>query len=237
MARTRWPPGPVNPGLLPRPGRSDRQRRQRRQVPKTWARPTDRLAGQPGRRQPNRRSGWDPGPRPYARTQSKPGKPGRKHYPQSPCRLCSVGCCVCCSRARVQNIQFCTHAGQQANDPLRGRCGRSLTLLQCIVMRARGSRRWRGELIGGCAANRRLSALCRRSVFPFRAERRAEANSAEPGPPVGAGLRGTSDLGMAEVRRAVRVRLAGRHPAVDRRLSTAWRNVSASACAEIRSAG
>ena len=27
MARTRWPPGPVNPGLLPRPGRSDRQRR------------------------------------------------------------------------------------------------------------------------------------------------------------------------------------------------------------------
>ena len=36
------------------------------------------------------------------------------------CRLCSVGCCVCCSRARVQNIQFCTRAGQQANDPLRG---------------------------------------------------------------------------------------------------------------------
>jgi hypothetical protein len=27
MARTRWPSGPVNPGLLPRPGRSDRQRR------------------------------------------------------------------------------------------------------------------------------------------------------------------------------------------------------------------
>jgi len=27
MARTRWPPGPGNPGLLPRPGRSDRQRR------------------------------------------------------------------------------------------------------------------------------------------------------------------------------------------------------------------
>jgi hypothetical protein len=57
------------------------------------------------------------------------------------------------------------------------------------------------------------------------------------GAPVGVGLRGTSDLGMAEVRRAVRVRLAGRHPAVDRRLSTARRNVSASACAETRSAG
>src|SRR6266496_3478285 len=27
MARTRWPPDPENPGLLPRPGRSDRQRR------------------------------------------------------------------------------------------------------------------------------------------------------------------------------------------------------------------
>jgi hypothetical protein len=27
MARTRWPPGPGNPGLLHRPGRSDRQRR------------------------------------------------------------------------------------------------------------------------------------------------------------------------------------------------------------------
>src|SRR5215472_4719433 len=27
MARTRWPPGPVNPGLWHRPGRSDRQRR------------------------------------------------------------------------------------------------------------------------------------------------------------------------------------------------------------------
>ena len=33
MVRTRWPPGPVNPGLLPRPGRSDRQRRW---VPETW---------------------------------------------------------------------------------------------------------------------------------------------------------------------------------------------------------
>ena len=50
--------GPVNPGLLHRPGRSDRQRRGCR---KPGARPTDRLAGQPVRRQPNRRSGRDPG--------------------------------------------------------------------------------------------------------------------------------------------------------------------------------
>src|SRR5215510_16094291 len=44
MARTRWPPGPVIPGLLPRPGRSDRQRRW---VPKTGARPTARSQDNP----------------------------------------------------------------------------------------------------------------------------------------------------------------------------------------------
>src|SRR5712692_1879251 len=46
---------------------------------KPGTRPTDRLAGQPERRQPDRRSGRDPGPRPYARTTAKPGKQGRKH--------------------------------------------------------------------------------------------------------------------------------------------------------------
>src|SRR5215471_8046584 len=44
MARTRWPPGPVNPGLLPRPGRSGRQRRW---VPKTGAPADKSFAGQP----------------------------------------------------------------------------------------------------------------------------------------------------------------------------------------------
>jgi hypothetical protein len=48
---------------------------------KPGTQPTDRLAGQLGRRQPNRRSGRDPGPRPYARTIAKPWKQGRKHYP------------------------------------------------------------------------------------------------------------------------------------------------------------
>ena len=70
--------GPVNPGLLSRPGRSDRQRRW---VPETGTRPTDRFAGQPERRQPIRRSGRDPGSRPYAPITSRSGKPGRKHYP------------------------------------------------------------------------------------------------------------------------------------------------------------
>jgi len=80
--------GPVNPGLLHRLGKSGRHRRQ---VPEPGARPADPLARQPGRHQPNRRSGRDPGSRPYARTQSKPGKPGRKHYPHPPCRVCAGG--------------------------------------------------------------------------------------------------------------------------------------------------
>src|SRR6266487_1851818 len=57
---------------------------------KTWD-PADRsFRRKPERRQPNRRSGRDPGSRPYARTTSKPGKPGRKHYPHSPCRAGST---------------------------------------------------------------------------------------------------------------------------------------------------
>ena len=58
---------------------------------KPGARPTDRLAGQPGRRQPNRRSGRDPGSRRYAPVQSRSGKPRQKHYPQSPCRILTCG--------------------------------------------------------------------------------------------------------------------------------------------------
>ena len=50
---------------------------------KTGTRPTDRFARQPERRQPNRRSGRDPGSRPYAPITSRSGKPRRKHYPHS----------------------------------------------------------------------------------------------------------------------------------------------------------
>ena len=71
--RTREPPPLVQAGQI-RPAPPGRCR-------KPGARPTDRLAGQPGRRQPTRRSGRDPGSRPYARTRSKPGKPDRKHLP------------------------------------------------------------------------------------------------------------------------------------------------------------
>src|SRR6185312_15683349 len=62
----------------PRPLAQDGQiRPARRWVPqKPGTRPTDRFEGQPKRRQPNRRSGRDPGHRPYARITAKPRKQG-----------------------------------------------------------------------------------------------------------------------------------------------------------------
>ena len=84
MARTRWPTDLGTPA-------SSQARQIRPAAPvgamKPGTRPTDRFAGQPERRQPNRRSGRDPGPRPYAHARSKPGKQGRKHYPHPPCRI------------------------------------------------------------------------------------------------------------------------------------------------------
>ena len=83
MARTRWPPGPVNPGLLPRPGRSDRQRRW---VPKTGARPTDRYQDSPSG---VGRFGGQAGTRsrPYAHAEPRPGRQGRSTHPHPPCRI------------------------------------------------------------------------------------------------------------------------------------------------------
>ena len=84
MARTRWPPGPVNPGLFP--GQAD-QTGSAGGCLKTWG-PADRsISRQPERRRPIRRSGRDPGLRPYARTRPKPPKQGRKHNPHPPCRF------------------------------------------------------------------------------------------------------------------------------------------------------
>lgn len=45
------------------------------------------LLKQPERRKPNRRSGRDPGRRPYAPAKSKPGRQGRKHCTHPPCRI------------------------------------------------------------------------------------------------------------------------------------------------------
>ena len=81
----RWPVRPVNPASSP--GQADQAGTAGRCHINHWARPTERLAGQPGRRWPNRRSGRDPASRPYAPVQSRSGKPGRKYYPHSPCRL------------------------------------------------------------------------------------------------------------------------------------------------------
>ncbi len=77
--------GPVNPGLLPRPGRSDRQcrlgaRKNRGQADRSSRR-------QPELRQPNRRSARDPGPRPYARNIAKPRKQGWGHIHSLPVEL------------------------------------------------------------------------------------------------------------------------------------------------------
>ena len=66
--------GPGNPALLHRTGRSDRHAGG---CQKTWARPTNRFAGQPEQRQPNRRSGRtqapDPTPRPSQNRGSRAG--------------------------------------------------------------------------------------------------------------------------------------------------------------------
>jgi hypothetical protein len=91
MARTRWPPGPVNPGLLPRPGRSDRQRR--------WV-PENLGPGRQGDIKTARAAPADsevrPGPRPPTlrphqpkTTQAGPEaeKQGQEHYPHPPCRI------------------------------------------------------------------------------------------------------------------------------------------------------
>src|SRR5258708_17053397 len=84
MARTRWPPGPVRPGLLPRPGRSDRQRRW---VPKNLG-PADRSF-----RRTTRMASADSEVRPEPRPLTIPPRQliareaGPKGYPHPPCRL------------------------------------------------------------------------------------------------------------------------------------------------------
>jgi hypothetical protein len=62
----------------------------------------------PDGRQPIRRPGRDPGPRPYAPAQSRSGKPGRKHYPHSPCRFGTVDFRVFPVQFRAQIDQLCT---------------------------------------------------------------------------------------------------------------------------------
>jgi len=54
----------------------------------------------------------DPGSRHYARIAAKPRKQGRKHYPQSPCRLCAIGRRTFAPRCK-QNLPFCTDGDRQ----------------------------------------------------------------------------------------------------------------------------
>src|SRR5260221_13652912 len=76
--------GPVHTGLLHRTGRSTGSaggcHKNLGPADRSFRR-TTRAASADSEVRP------DPGPRPYARTTSKPGKPGRKHNPQSPCRF------------------------------------------------------------------------------------------------------------------------------------------------------
>ena len=88
MARTRWPPGSVNPGLLHRTGRSDRQRRW---VPqRAWAPAGRSIRRTTSRRQPIRRPSRDPGPtlRPHHR---KTAEAGPNHHLHPPCRFGDMG--------------------------------------------------------------------------------------------------------------------------------------------------
>src|SRR5258708_18224651 len=84
MARTRWPPGPVRPGLLPRPGRSDRQRRW---VPKNLG-PADRSFLRTTR-MASADSEVRPEPRPLTIPphQINAREAGPRAYPHPPCRL------------------------------------------------------------------------------------------------------------------------------------------------------
>jgi hypothetical protein len=111
MARTRWPPGPVNPGLLPRPGRSDRQRR--------WV-PENLGPGRQGDIKTTRAASADsevrPGPRPPTLRPHQPKtteagpeaeKQGGKHYPHPPCRIFVIAKGTETAEISRQIFQFC----------------------------------------------------------------------------------------------------------------------------------
>jgi hypothetical protein len=105
MARTRWPSDlgtpASDPGQADQTGSAGSCQKNLGPADRSFRKTTRR------RRQPNRRSGRDPGPRPYAHTTSKPGKPGRKHYPHPPCRICAM--ISSCFRGELDalNIPIC----------------------------------------------------------------------------------------------------------------------------------
>src|SRR5215831_19219466 len=70
MARTRWPPGPVNPGLWHRPGRSDRQRRW---VPKNGDPADSSISRQPEAASADSEVRPGPGPDPTPASPQNPG--------------------------------------------------------------------------------------------------------------------------------------------------------------------
>jgi len=103
--------------------------------------PADRSSRKTARwRQPNRRSGRDPGDlQPYAHTESSPGKPGRKYNPQSPCRLrASLQLCQqrACLRADCPVLHSLEASGRSA-----GPAGRSVMIWRQVRMALAGLER------------------------------------------------------------------------------------------------
>jgi hypothetical protein len=89
----------------------------RRWVPGSLgSRPANRSQDSPKRRQPIRRSDRDPGSRPYARTTSKPGKPGRKRLSTSSLPIWVVTAAQRSSALGTQKRQICAFTLVRRNE-------------------------------------------------------------------------------------------------------------------------
>jgi hypothetical protein len=129
MARTRWPPGPVNPGLLHRTGRSDRQRRWvpknlgpgRQVVSQDSPDSVSRTGSQAGTQAP------DPTPVPSQNRGSRAGGPEALSTVSLPNILLS-GAPIPVPRLRVQII----HSSIRLAGGLRGQSSRhAIRLVMC----------------------------------------------------------------------------------------------------------
>ena len=116
--------------------------------------PADKsISRQPERRRPIRRSGRDPGLRPYARTRPKPRKQGRKHNPHPPCRLGATDIPVELVVGVVPIIRLCGAQLSHGDDQDAGMRLRDASLSQISERR-----RWHFVIIGGANL---VSAACR----------------------------------------------------------------------------
>jgi hypothetical protein len=139
------------------------------------ARPTDRLAGQPGRRQPTRRSGRDPGSRPYAPVQTRSGKPGRKRIHSLPAD----------SARYADNIRSGAAAHRTSSSAYRGSSAGSDSLVHAARRRSYLSRTGPPAASGARHPARHLSRHATAATTPgIRPDHTSAGNtrSAPPGP-------------------------------------------------------